>query len=215
MKILIGGQDYSAALDAVQPLQIARKLNELSVCQFMVSLPTDGSLVGPARFESVAVTGDDGTLYFTGYVVTTPMQEYAGLALEGPRYRFAIQAVSDEILLDQVLMAPSKGLSGLNAGPLMTALVAHAGSNAIATGALTLNTPVGQFVPEPGAPFSKSAGLVAAQARASYRALGGALALGSIPTAIHTLSEGDGSLTLANLALSAGTKRAMANDITV
>ena len=31
------------------------------------------------------------------------------MGLEGPRYRIAIQAVSDEILLDQVLMPPSAG----------------------------------------------------------------------------------------------------------
>jgi hypothetical protein len=215
MKILIGGLDYSAALDAAAPLKIVRKLNEPSVCQFALSLPSDGSLVAPTRFESLAVTGDDGTVYFTGYVVGTPIPEFAGLALDGPRYRFAIQAASDEVLLDQALMAPSKGLSGLNAGPLFSALVAHTGSNAITLGAHSVSTPVGHFVPEPGAPFSKSAGMVAAQARAAYRAVSGVLALAAIPSAIHTLNEGDGSLTLANLALNAGTKRAMANDVTV
>ncbi len=215
MKIVIEGRDYGAALDGAQPLKIVRKLNEPSVCAFALSLPSDGSLAMPARFESLAVTGDDGTVYFTGYVVATPMPEYAGLALDGPRYRFAVQAASDEILLDQALMEFSKGLSGLNAGPLLTALVAHAGAGALATGALTLNTPVGHFVPEAGAPFSKSAGLAAAQARAAYRATEGALALNAIPAAIHTLNEGDGSLSLANLALNAGTRRAMANDITV
>jgi len=215
MNILIGGRDYSAALDAARPLQIARKLNEPSVCQFGLSLPSDGSLLAPARLASVAVTGDDGTVYFTGYVISTPTPQFAGLGLEGPRYRFAIQATSDEILLDHAQMATSKGMSGLNAGPLFTALMAHTGSTAIATSAVTLAAPVSHFVPEPGAVFSKSAGLVAAQARAAYRALGGALSLGAIPTAVHALSDGDGSLTPANLALNATTKRAMANDITV
>jgi hypothetical protein len=215
MKIVIGGQDYSAALDAVHPLQITRKLNEPSVCQLRLSLPSDGSIPVPTRLKSVGVTGDDGTVYFTGYVVATPMAEYAGLAFDGPRYRLAIEAVSDEVLLDLAQMAPSTGMSGLNAGPLMTALMAHAGSNAIATTALTLNTPVSHFVPQAGARFSESAGLVAAQARSSYRAVGGTLVLNTIPTAIHALNEDDGSLTLANLSLNAGTKRAMANEITV
>jgi hypothetical protein len=38
---------------------------------------------------------------FTGYIAVSPLPEYAGLAMEGPRYRIAIQALSDELLLDQ------------------------------------------------------------------------------------------------------------------
>ena len=54
--------------------------------------------------------------YFTGYLAVSPLPEYAGLGLEGPRYRIALQALSDEFLLDQLSMAPGKGASGLNAG---------------------------------------------------------------------------------------------------
>jgi len=215
MKISIGGQDYSAALDAVKPLQIARKLNEPTVCEFALSTPTDGSLAAPARFAHVAVTGDDGTTYFTGYVVSTPLAEYAGLALDGPRYRYVVQAVSDEFLLDQAAMVPSKGMAGLDAGAAVATLAAHTGTAALSTAALSLATPVGQVIPVPGAVFSKSAAQVAGQARAAYRAAGGALALTAIPAAIHTFNESDGSLTLANLALNTGTRRAMANDVTV
>ena len=101
MKITIQGQDYTAALDAVRPLTIERKINEPSICELWLSLPANGSLAAPARFQSLAVTGDDGTIYFTGYIAVSPLPEYAGLGLEGPRYRIAIQAVSDEWLLDQ------------------------------------------------------------------------------------------------------------------
>ncbi len=117
MKITINGQDYTAALDAVRPLTIERKLNEPSICQLWLSLPANGSLAMPLRNQSLAVTGDDGTYYFTGYIAVTPLPEYAGLAIEGPRYRIAIQAVSDELLLDQMLMPPSAGVSDLTAGP--------------------------------------------------------------------------------------------------
>lgn len=215
MKILIAGQDYSEALDGARPLQITRKLNEPSICAFALSLPGDGSLAVPARLAQLAVTGDDGTPYFSGYLAATPLPEYAGLALDGPRYRYALQAVSDELLLDQAPTTPSKGIAGLAAGALMTKLAGHTGSSALSTAALTLVTPVGQFVPEPGAAFSKSAGQVASQARAAYRAAAGALALAAIPAAIHNLSEADGSLALQNLALNATMKRALANDVTV
>jgi len=58
--------------------------------------------------------------------------------MEGPRYRIAIQAVSDELLLDQLLMPPSAGATGETAGALMGALVTHAGSTALSTEGLSL-----------------------------------------------------------------------------
>ena len=99
-----------------RPLTIERKLNEPSICQLWLSLPANGSLAAPIRYQSVAVTGDDGTTYFTGYIAVSPLPEYAELGLKGPRYRTAIQAFSDEILLDHLLMPPSAGTYGETAG---------------------------------------------------------------------------------------------------
>jgi hypothetical protein len=172
-------------------------------------------LTTPLRNQSLAVTGDDGTVYFTGYIAVSPLPEYAGLGIAGPIYRIAIQAVSDEILLDQAPMPPSAGATGQTAKALMTALVTRTGSAALSTLGLALSTPVSSFVPEPGASFSKSAGQVAGQARAAYRAVNGALALSSVQSVAHPLNETDGSLNLANLAFTASVKRALANDVTV
>jgi hypothetical protein len=215
MKILIQGQDYTAALDGARPLTIERKLNQPSICELWLSLPANGSLAAPNRNQSLAVTGDDGTVYFTGYIAVTPLPEYAGLAIEGPRYRIAIQAVSDELLLDQLLMPPSAGAAGETAGELMAALVTHSGSAALSTAGLSLGAQVNYFVPNPGASWSTSAGQLANQARAAYRAVNGALALSAVPSRVHTLNETDGSLSLANLAFTASVKRALANDVTV
>jgi len=215
MKITIQGQDYTTALDAAHPLTIERKLNEPSVCQLLLTLPSASGLALPSRYQALAVAGDDGTIYFTGYIAVTPLPEYAGLAISGPRYRIAIQAVSDELLLDQLLMPPSAGTTGVEAGALISALVTHTGSSSLSTQALALNVPVNNFLPECGAPWSKSAGQAAGQARAAYRALSGNLTLASIQSVVHPLNETDGSLSLANLSLSAGVKRALANDVTV
>jgi hypothetical protein len=215
MKITIQGLDYTSALDAVCPLTIERKLNEPSICQLWLSLPVDGSLATPSRNQSIAVTGDNETPYFTGYIAVSPLPEYAGLGIEGPRYRIAVQALSDEVLLDQLLMPPSTGATGETAGSVMTALVVHSGSTTLSTRGLSLNAPVGNFAPSLGAPFSKSAGQVANQARASYRAVNGSLTLSSVQTTVHTLHESDGSLNLANLAFTASVKRALSNDVTV
>lgn len=215
MKITIQGLDYTAALDAVRPLTIDRTLNEPLICQLWLSLPSNGSLATPSRNQYLVVTGDDGTVYFTGYIAVNPLPEYAGLAIEGPRYRTAIQALSDELLLDQMLMPPSTGATGETAGALMTALVTHAGPAALSTQGLSLEVPVSNFVPDPGATWSKSAGQVASQARAAYRAVNGALTVAAVPGTVHTLNETDGSLSLANLAFTASVKRALANDVTV
>ena len=116
MKITIQGQNYSAALDAAHPLTIERRLNEPSLCQLWLCLPANGSLATPSRNQSVAVTGDDGTSYFTGYIAVSPLPEFAGMGLEGPRYRTAIQAVSDEILLDQMPYAYEHWSNGCGRG---------------------------------------------------------------------------------------------------
>ena len=215
MKITIQGQDYTAAFDAVRPLTIERKLNEPSICELWLSLPANNSLAAPMRFQSLAITGDDGTTYFTGYIAVSPLQEYAGIGLEGPRYRIAIQAVSDEILLDQVLMPPSAGMAEANAGTLLASLVAHTGSASVAAQTASLKTVVGAFTPEPGANWSNSAGQAASMARAGYRALSGAVTLFSVQSTVHPLNETDGSLNLSNLVFTASVKRALANDVTV
>jgi hypothetical protein len=215
MKITIQGQDYSAALDAVQPLTIERKLNEPSVCRLWLSLQSNGSLGTPLRNQPIAVTGDDGTTYFTGYIAASPLPEYAGMGLEGPRYRIAVQAVSDELLLDQATLMPSNGAASEGAGSLVTSLVTRTGLSSLSTRGVTLSATVNNFAPEPGAPWSKSAGQVASAARATYRAVNGALTLTAIPAVVHTLNETDGSLILADLVLTAAANRALANDITV
>jgi len=215
MKITIQGQDYTAAFDAARPLTIERKLNEPSFCELCLSLPSGGGLAAPVRFQSLAVTGDDGTTYFTGYIALSPLSEYAGMGIDGPRYRLAIQAMSDEILLDQVLMPPSAGIAEDNAGTLLASLVAHNGSASLAVRTTSLSRPVGAFAPEPGANWSKSAGQAASIARSGYRALNGAVTLSSVQSTVHPLNETDGSLDPGNLAFTGSVKRALANDVTV
>lgn len=215
MKITIQGQDYSAALDAARPLTIERTLNHPSLCRMDLSLAASGALATPAWMQRLVVTGDDGTVYFTGYIACTPMPQYVGLAIDGPRSRYAIEAVSDEFLLDQALLPPSKGVTGETAGALMTALVTHTGLTALSTQALTLNDTIHHLVPEPGSRWSKSARQVASEARAAYRALNGALTLTPVPGAVHTLNEADGSLSPANLTLTENAARGLANDVTV
>lgn len=215
MNITIQGQDYSSALDAARPLTIERKLNTPSLCEFWLSLPTDRSLAVPQRFQSLAVEGDDGTVFFTGYIAATPMPQYAGVSLEGPHFRAVIQAVSEEVLLDEVLMPQSSSTAGQTAGTLLGALVKHSGSTALSTQGLSLATAVSNFSAPSGSNWSQRARQAADMARATYRVLNGAVTLANVPAAVHPLNEANGSIALAKLAFSGSSKRAMANDVTV
>ena len=132
MKITIQGQDYTAALDAVRPLTIERKLNEPSICQLWLSLPANGSLAAPARNQSLAVTGDDGTLYFTGYIAVSSAAGvcragYRGTALpdrdSGRERRDAAGPVIDA--------AQHWRRRARQPERLMTSLVTHTGSTAL------------------------------------------------------------------------------------
>lgn len=215
MKITIHGLDYSCALDASHPLTIERKLNQPSVCRFWMALPHKSTLARPVRNQSVMIAGDDGTQYFTGYVATTPLMEYAGQSCEGPSYRVVIHAISDEFLLDQLPLIPSKGATGMTAGQLMTSLVTHVRSDSLAIGPIAIDLPISDFAVESGASWSERAGQVAYQARARYRALGGVLELAQIPVVVHSLNEDDASLNFANLSFAYGGNRIPANDVTV
>jgi len=215
MKITIQGQDYTFALDATRPLTIERKLNEPSICELWLSLPAVDTLPAPRRFQTLAIVGDNGTTYFTGYIAASPSLEYAGIALEGPRYRTVIQAVSDELILDQLLMPPRAGNAGGAAGILLGSLVTHSGSTMLSTQGLSLNTALSNVVAETGSNWSQRAGQVATMARSAYRAIDGSLVLNAIPAQVHPLNETDGSLELASLTFTANTKRALTNDVTV
>ena len=215
MKITIHGVDYTAALDAAHPLTIERKLNEPSVCQLWLSLSTHSSLTTPSRNQYLVVTGDDGTVYFTGYLAATPLPECAGQGIEGPLYRLALQALSDEVLLDQLLMTTSTGTTGTTIGALLASLVTRTGSSALSTSNLSLSTTVSNFLIEKGASWSNTASVLASQARAAYRALNGVLILAAIQSTVHTLKESDGSLNLTDLAFTSSIERTLANDVTV
>lgn len=215
MKITIQGQDYTTALDAIKPLQIERKLNKPAMCQMWLSLPFQGNLAVPVRNQRIEVIGDSGIVYFTGYIAISPLQEYAGLGFEGPRYRVALQALSDDLLLDELMLPPSAGTSNGTAGSIIAALTSHAGATALSTQGLQLNAPVSYFAPDKGSSWSKNAGLVASQARSAYAAISGAILLTYVGETVHPLNEADGSLTLNNLSFTAQVKRGLANDITV
>ena len=213
MKISMQGQDYSDALDPTHELIIRRRLNEPTTCQLSLSLPMGTRLPVPMRNQSLEATGDDGTIYFTGYLSEDPIRAYAGVGVDGPRCTLAIQAVSDDLLMDQLPTASPQGAAQRQAGEFMAASLLHSRAGVLNSDGLSLDVPVSDFNSRPGAPWSEIAGQIASLARGAYRATSGTVSLSQIPTMMHALDEADGTLMVQSL--SPGVGRGFANDITV
>ncbi len=209
----LGAVDYTAALDRSRPLTITRTLNAPSMAAGMLCLEGT-TLATPVRRARVVLTSDAGTVLFTGYLATEPVQEYAGVASEGPVYRLAFSAVSDEWLLDKQAFGAEAGTAlGAPAAGVIATLAQRLDATRLNTAALAGGRAVGVFEPEAAATWSTHAGTVASTTYAAYRALNGALSLMPAGNTVHALSDGDGSLSVA--ALKTTSVRELANDVTV
>ncbi len=208
----LGAVDYSAALDRSAPVQIARTLNAPSTARGLLTL-AGSSLKNPTRRARIVLQADSGTLLFTGYLTTEPVPIYAGVATEGPVYRLAFRAVSDEWLLDKQSGTPAGAILGQPGGSAVQGLLTRLAPGVFTTTGVTAGQSVGVLAPAAGAAFSAQAGAVASATYASYRVLGGVLTMQQAGSTTHTLSDGDGSLSLG--ALRTSTIRELANDVTV
>jgi hypothetical protein len=209
----LGAVVYTPALDTSQPFRIERALNQPSICAGLLCL-AGTSLAVPARRGRVTVASDSGTVLFTGYLATEPVSEYAGQASEGPVYRLAFSAVSDEWLLDKQpvlpIAVPTVGQPG---GLVLNGLIARTGTGGISTGGLGSGRAVGVFEPEPAAVWSANAGAAAAAVYGAYRVVQSTAGLVPLGTVTHAFSDGDGSLAIA--ALKTTSVKELANDVTV
>jgi hypothetical protein len=91
-----GARDYTAALSADTPLQIARTQDEAARCAGVLDINTT-VLPAPSRRARVVVTNDSGTVLFAGSIATDPEHVYAGVAATGALYRLAFSAIADEV----------------------------------------------------------------------------------------------------------------------
>jgi len=145
-----GPVDYSAALSADAPLEIARALNAPSRCTGALLLNADpGALPTPARRARIVVSSDSGVTLFTGYIATTPVAIYTGTGLTGPVYRICFSAVSDEWLLDkQSLTLTGQGFT-VAGGTLLSTLANRTAAGLLTTTEIQPGNDIGVFTPEP------------------------------------------------------------------
>lgn len=217
-----GALDYSDAVCAEAPVTIERTLNAPSRCVAEV-VPGVSGLPLPARRGRVVVTSEQGTVLFTGYLASEPIQRYAGVGVSGPVYRAALNAISDEWLLDKQsagangsAVCTAVGVSGAN----LLAQLTQAAQNPVGSVSSTLAVAtggsaraVGAFAVQPAANWSTNAGAAANATYASYRVLDGTIALSPAGSVTHAVGDGDGSLSLSEMTLA--NVRELANDVTL
>lgn len=211
-----GPVDYTCAVAPEGPITVQRALNVPSRCTAEIVVGAQG-LPLPVRRGRVIVMAQSGTVLFTGFLATEPVQMYAGSATEGAVYRARLSAVSEEWLLDNLgtggslYDATSFELSG-------EALVARLAAR-VCAGTLPVSAGVGvvqntgAFTPNKAEPWSVNAGQAASVAYAGYRVLNGQVVLQPVGAITHSFSDADGTLTVAELQTSA--RRDLANDVTL
>jgi hypothetical protein len=206
-----GAVDYSSVVVTNAKFRIERGLNEPSLCSFTVA-PSASDLPVPARNGRITVSDDSGILLFTGYIATEPALELLGQNSQGAAYQACVSAVSDEILLSRQPVPQLLAGYSQPANQLLQAI------NAGASVGITFSTPqsngvVGEFQVNPGQTWSENAGTLAAMTRSAYRALDGEITMLPIGNFVHTLSEANGTLNIAQL--EASMVKTLANDVTV
>ena len=209
----LGAVDYSAAIDRSKPLTITRTLNAPTIVKGMLCL--EGSALAiPTRQGRITLTSASGSTLFTGYLATEPVAIYAGVASEGPVYRLAFSAVSDEWLLDKQAHGAAAGVALASpASNVLGALANRIAAGQLNTTGLSGGRYVGVFNPKTAAAWSEHAGAVANSTYTAYRALNGALNLTPAGSVVHAFSDGAGTLSVA--ALNTAAVRELANDVTV
>lgn len=207
-----GPIDYSQTVVAEQKVSIRRQLNEPSLCSFTLA-PAVAGLAAPVRNGRIILSDDSGNILFTGYLAMEPELQLLGQASSGPVYQAFLNAVSDEVLLDQQPLPLLLAGVSQSAGQLLQQF-----NNGLDTAGFTFEVAgaagsIGKFLADPGKGWSANTGALAAIARSAYRAVDGVVTLAPIGSVTHVLSETNGTLNVS--ALAASLVKTLANDITV
>ena len=206
-----GPVDYSGALWPQAPLRVERTLNAPARC--VGTLILSAGLAVPVRRGRVVVSNEAGTVLFTGYLATEPVAVYSGMGTQGAVYRYVVNAISDEWLLDRLTVPASGSGFGVAGGLLLRGLTQGVGGGAISTAGVADGRTIGVFQPVPTAAWSVNAGVLAGAAYGAYNVLNGALSFAPVGSVIHALGDGEGML--APSGLTAGAVKDLANDVTV
>ena len=207
-----GPQDYTGALDGTKLPRVQRKLNQPAALQFTLIANSPG-LVIPAAGSRVTLTKNNGSDVFTGYLTSAPQYEYLGWGEQGPVYRYNIIAESDEVLLNRKALPNRYPFVDRSAGDALRQLAQDLLPGLFDTRAVQDLDTLAVYAVNPQKTFSFHAAEIAVAARASFRAMAGALILAPVGTATYALEESDAHYSPEGLWLSS--PNLLVNDLTV
>ena len=207
----LGAVDYTGSLDRTSAAVIERKINRPSTLR--CALLGDSQFVIPQARARVVVTKSDGTFLFTGYTTQAATFEYLGQGERGLVYRNQVVAESDEVLLDQRTLPDRAPFVARSAGSALRQLVEDLLPEGFDTTAVQDVDVLASYMVNPQKKFSHHAGEIALAARASYRAMNGALMLGPVGAASYALKESDANFAAMGLRLTQPDRTV--NDVTV
>jgi hypothetical protein len=208
----LGAVDYTAAIDRAVAPRVERKINQPS--ELRCSLLAGGAgFVVPAAGARVILTKASGGLVFTGYLMQAPQFEYLGFGEQGAVYRYDLVAESDEVLLDQKVLPNRAPFEGRSAGAALRQLAADLLPGWFDTSAVQDVDTLASYQVNRQKKFSYHAAEIALAARASYRAVNGALRLAPVGSVTLAINESDVSFSPAGLKLAC--PRVALNDVTV
>ncbi len=195
-----GPQDYTGALDGTNLPRVERKHNQPAELQFSL-LANSPSFVVPVTGARVTLGRTNGSEVFTGYVTEAPQYEYLGWGEQGPVYRYKLVAQSDEVLLDQKALPNRSPFVGRSAGNALRQLAQDVLPGGFDTTGLQDVDTLAIYSVNPQKSFSFHAAEIAVSARASFRAMNGALILAPVGASTYTLNESDATFSPGGLEL--------------
>ena len=205
-----GETDYTALLDAEAPPKIVRKLNQPPLLTVWLACQQTG--IAAVAGSKVRLYSDSGGLWFSGYLVDAPQQNFAGVSMGTPVFRLLLNAKGELSALDRRALSEHAAMGGTTSGQAVTALAEEANAAFSASGVQAI-AGAGSVTVETGELWSAAAAQIAGGARAVLTAANLALTMGPAGAVARTLTDRDPNFSPETLRLAVSAP--VANDITV
>jgi len=185
-----GQQDYTAWVDAENLPKAERKLNQPATMTASLLNSGPGFTV-PASGARIVLQRGSGWTVFTGYLATAPEQQYLGLGLQGPAWRYTLVALDDSCLLDHNALPVRTPLSWRTAGDAVRTLANDVLADGLDLSGVQDVGPVNQFPIVPQKTWTEHAQELTTMTRAAYRAHDGKLDFQPAGQQSFTISDQD------------------------
>lgn len=186
----LGPQDYTAKLDIDHLPKITRRLNQAATMAAWL-VAADAGFHPPVSGARVVLQRADGSRLFTGYLATTPQQQYLGYSHTGAAWRYGLIAVDDSCLLDRNALPVRTPFAFRTAGDAVRTLANDVLLNGFDLSGVQDVSSVNQFAVVPQKTWTEHVQELATMTRASYRAHDGKLYFEEVGQQGFTINEQD------------------------